>query len=337
MKNDIKNKKVIVLILRLVSLLVLLQPALSGAQSMVHVRYTGTNKIDFDGMTAQQFYKKNCDVVNQQYKAMGKPSLAKPFKVSGSFKDLEAYTEDVYISPENSYHATFKSGFKIDSKSMDVCDIRIIPYQENTIIHYAQRSSYRFDSSRPTAEQWVRNELPGPTVSKVVGNTMAGLWGFKASRSTKKDMVASLFCEKGEYSMGSKREMVGSACVWRAKPEDHLIFLGHPLELVLSSNTHVGKGMTNQETADSVNLREAYNSSVFQVPSAVKNMPFYADEPNYTQPEKDDLDLDCKAEKKRTGIDPCSSPAALAKWCKAELEKTGEDICNNDDMDEESE
>jgi hypothetical protein len=300
---------------------------------MVHVHYKGNTKMNYGGMTAFEFSKKNCEVINQQLSVMGKP--AKIFKVTGSFKDLESYTEDVYISTENSYHATYRSAHKI--KQTDACTIKIIPYQENQIIRYAQRSAYKFNSSHSIGEQWSRSELPGPAVSKVVGGAMAGLWNFKMSRSAKKNMIANLFCEEGGFSMESKREMVGSACVWRARPEDRLQFLGHSLELVLSSNTQMGEGVTVQETSDSVNLREAYDAHVFQVPKEVLNMPFYADQPDYTKPDDGDADLDCKSEKKRTGVDPCSSPAALAKWCKAELEKTGKDRCNNDDMDEESE
>ncbi len=319
--------------LRVAMLFVLMQSTLGYAQSMVHVRYTGTNKIDFNGMTTQQFYKKNCDVVNQQYKAMGKPSLAKPFKVTGSFKDLESYTEEVYISPEKSYHASYKNGYK--TKAIDPCTIQIFAYQENTIVHYAQRSSYKFDSSLPSGEQWIRDELPGPTTSRVVGNTLFGLWGGKVKPTGQKDKIANLFCEIDTVGLGQKGELTGTTCTWRANSKNGLMFLGHPLELVLSSNNQISKSISNQVIADSVNLKAAYNHSVFQVPSAVKNMPFYPDEPNHTKPEPDDFDLDCKAEKKRTGIDPCSSPAALAKWCKAELEKTGEDLCNNDDSESE--
>ena len=135
--TEYKKIKILqVIILSLTSLLILLPPILANAQPMVHVRYNGTNKINYDGMTAHEFYKKTCDAINQQYKTMGKPSLTKPFKVTGSFKDLEAYTEEVYISPKNSYHATYKSGYTIKSGKLDACDIHIIPRQQNTIIYY---------------------------------------------------------------------------------------------------------------------------------------------------------------------------------------------------------
>ena len=331
-----KIKVYLKLVLWLISSPLFFQSTLANAQSMVHITYTGSTKINFDGMAAQDYFKKNCDETNQQYIAMGKPSLVKPFKVTGSFKDLEVYTENVYISPENSYHAIYKSGYKINGEKMDVCNISIIPRQENTIVHYAQHLSYEFDSSRTNGEQWVKNEIPNATTSKLIVGTLAGQWRFKLSAVSKKDMIAGLFCEIRDFSMGKKNEMLGSACLWRSTTKDHLMFVGHPLELALSTNTQVGKGVLNSKVADSVNLREAYNSSVFQVPNTLKNKPFYADEPSYTKPEKDDSNLDCKAEKKKTGIDPCSSPADLAKWCKAELDKTGEDRCNNDDINDEN-
>ncbi|WP_047535397.1 hypothetical protein [Methylotenera sp. N17] len=317
----------------LISLIAFIQPILGNTQSMVHVHYTGSIKLNFGGMTAHEFYKKTCDDLNKIQAPLGKVT---PFKVSGSLKDLETYTEDVYISTENGYHATYKQGYALE-QNRPACDYKVIPRQEITIVYYKQRSTYAFDSSRPQGEQWVRSELPSSAVSKMTGNAVAGLWGFNVRPTGKKDRIANLFCDVAEIRLGKTNELAGTMCAWHSDPKDHLVFLGHPLELDLSSQMQMGKGATSQHVANKVNLREAFDASVLQVPSAVKNMPFYADEPNYTKPEKDDTDLDCKAEKKRTGINPCASPAELAKWCKAEMDKTGEDRCNNDDMDDSSE
>lgn len=155
---------------------------------------------------------------------------------------------------------------------------------------------------RTNDEQWLRDELPSTRTGRGVAKSMLGMMGATVQPSTKfaskKEMIANLSCEVGNISIPAFGT-TGNACVWRADASSQIRFLGYPLELVLSSNTQMGKAMTSQKTADSVNLKAAYDPSVFQVPSAVKNMPFYADEPSYTQPEKEDADLDCKTEKNR--------------------------------------
>lgn len=92
----------------ILSCLMMWLPMLSAAQAMVHVHYNGVFKMDYQGMNAVQLTKKGCDILHQQHSP-----LAKPFKVSGNPKDLESYTEDVYISPENAYYATYKQGYKL--------------------------------------------------------------------------------------------------------------------------------------------------------------------------------------------------------------------------------
>lgn len=316
------------------SLLVLAQPLLANPPSMVHVHYTGTSKLNYDGLTIDEAYKKMCADLNKIQARLGKVT---PFRVSGSLKDLETYTEDVYVSPENGYHATHRQGYALGKTTNSACEFKVIPQQKITIVYYKQRSSYRFDSTLPIGEQWGRDEVLGKTTGKAMVNTIVGLWDIKVQPTGKKDRIANLNCDVANTSFGNKNEMVGTACVWRSEPKDRLIFLGHPLELSLSSELQMGKGSTSQHKADSVNLREAYDSSVFAVPKAVVNMPFYADEPNYTKSESDESDLDCKAEKKKTGIDPCANPVQAAKWCAIQKKNTGKDPCVSDDMDDEGE
>ena len=288
--------------------------------------------MSLEGLTMVEFMKKSCDVMRQQQSA-----LAKPFKVFGNLKDLVPYTEDVYISTENSYHARYKRGYKIAELKKGACVVHIIPHEEISIEYYKQRSSYKFDWTRRQAEQWVRSGLPSSTTSKLISNAMVGLWDFKVRLTGRKDRIANLFCEISETSLGKMNEIVGTVCMWKSDTFDRLVFLGHPHALALNSTTKMDDGTTNQQTAWSVNIKEAYNSAVFQVPKEMLNMPFYADEPNYTEPEKEDANLDCKAENGRTGINLCAGPVELAKWCKSELDKTGEDRRNNDDMDDDSE
>ena len=221
-------------VLLLLSLLVLVHPAFASTKSMVHVRYQGSFKMNLEGLTVVEFMKKSCDVMHQQ-----QSPLAKPFKVFGNPNNLVPYTEDVYISTENSYHARYKRGYKLAELKKGACEVHIIPYEEISIEYYKQRSSYKFDSTRRYGEQWVRSELSSPTTSKLISNAMVGLLGIKVQPTGKKDRIANLFCEIAETSLGQANEIVGTVCMWKSEPLDRLVFLGQPLALALSSNTQM--------------------------------------------------------------------------------------------------
>lgn len=316
----------------LLSLLLTVQPAFGNPLSMVHVNYSGTHKLTFKELSYGAFLKKGCDDMRKASPIQPVP----PFRVTGKFEDIESYSEDVYISPDNSYYASYRKGYTIEKPQKAACQYKIIPLQVIQIVYYKQRSAYKFDSSRPSGEQWSRDELPGAKNSKKMAKTMTGLMGFTVSPTGRKDKIANLYCEVGELST-PQPEFKGTSCIWRANDDDRMNFLGFPLELVLSSKTQIAKGAVGQKMADSVNLKEAYDPSVFEVPSEVKNMPFYADEPNYTQSESDDSDLDCEAEKRKTGFNPCGSTAEAAKWCAAIKASSGKDPCLSDGQVDDSE
>lgn len=298
------------------------QPLLANPQTMVHVHYKGTIKVSYDGLSTVDVLKKTCDDMRKNYPSQSIP----PFKLFGNPKDLESYTEDVYILPENAYHATYKSGYKIDGSKKVMCEVRIVPYQEKTMLDYKQRSSYKFDSSLPEGQQWFKSTLLGQKTGKSLAKSMMGLWGFNVRRTGKTDKIAGLFCDVAELST-SKADFKSTSCVWRAKAEDKLKFLGYPLELMLRSQTQMGKGAIGETVADSVNLREAYAPDIFQAPkkSEVTSLDALAGDDD--DDGGDASDTECLAEKKKTGFNPCAGSAEAAKWCKFELKRTGVDPC----------
>lgn len=305
--------------LSVLAFFVFAQPLLANPQAMVHVHYSSKMKVDMGGLTTVEHLKKTCDDMHNNYPTLSIP----PFSITGNPKDLESHTEDVYISPENAYHATYKSGYKLVNPS--ICQFHIVPRQEKTILYYKQSISYRFDSSLPTGQQWLKSPMLGQKAGKYAAKTMIGLWGFTVKLTGKTDKIAGLFCEIGLLTT-PKADVKSTSCVWRAKVEDNLKFLGYPLELILSGQSQIGKGVTTERVADSVNLREAYAAEVFQVPknADVTSLDDIAggddegDEPS---------DPHCLAEKKKTGLNPCTGPAEAAKWCKFELKRTGVDPC----------
>jgi|GEM_PF-2116640 hypothetical protein len=314
-------------------------PVFGGPQTMVHAHYNGSAKLNLGGMTLNAYHKKICDDLYQRQArvnivaaATGQPRMntVSPFRVSGRLDDLETFTEDVYILTEQGWHATHKHGYTLQENKHTACDFKVIPHEEWTIVYYKQGSVYKFDSVLPEGQQWVRSELPNGRMGRHAANSMTTLLGFSVTPTGRRDLIANLFCE-GSLLTSPHPDFKSNACIWRAKREDHLQFLGFPLELVLSSQTQVAKNSIATVVAETVVLNAPYIPDVFQLPESVINMPFYAGAPGSLKSENEYADLDCIAEKRRTGINPCNGKAAFTEWCAVIVKRTGKNPCLAED------
>lgn len=309
-------------VLTLAVLTLLLQPALIHAKTMVHVHYNGVSNVVFGALTPLEFYKSSCDDFNKIQASLGKST---PFKVKGNINDFGVSTTDLYISIEDGYQAEYKHSYSLSNES-SACDVLVVPNEVITISRYKQRDSYNFDSSLPTGEQWSRSEMLDVKTGATMAKSFAGFLGLSVKSTGRKEKVANLLCEVAETT-SAKPGFTTNSCIWRASPKENLNFLGSPLELALRANSQTGKDNTTQDVADKVDLKAPYRADVFQVPKAVLNMPFYPIEPKHTKYENHESDLDCPAEKKKTGINPCAGPIEAAKWCAVVKKNTGKDPC----------
>jgi hypothetical protein len=300
MNLDSSLKMTKIKMMALISITFFVQQSLAAKESSivgVHVHSNGTLK----GFETVEEAKKTCDMMHEQSRIMVKMGLsphklAVPWKLTGSAADLDRFTQDEYFSSDGAYIAIYKKGHNIKSytdsspNNGSPCVVEIVPYEETLLYDLRARALYHFDPSNPNTPDWYKTKILSVPSGVSVLNVLGQQNVTSKVKNLGKNLIANLPCDRSSSGALSR-------CTWHPSHNE----VQFPKSLELMSELKDEK-TTTRIIAESVNLHEKLDASIFHPPS---NLTVHDVAAEILNDPNNATDKWCAAEKKKTGVDPC--------------------------------